>query len=87
MRLPVVLLACSAAGILGGGALIGVWALGVCLIFVSLCAGAWALFHDDGTAPAVQQEEELARPGAWLVDRPRRPVTLQQVFDRVRAAP
>jgi hypothetical protein len=49
MRLPVILLACSAAGILGGGALIGVWALGVCLIFVSLCAGAWALFHDDGT--------------------------------------
>lgn len=71
MRVPVILLACSAAGVLGGGALIGVWALGVCLIFVSLCAGAWALLHDDGTAPAAR-EEELARPGAWIIDRARR---------------
>lgn len=72
MRLSLVLLCCSVAGILGGGALIGLWALGVCLIFCSLCAGAWALFHDDGSE---------ARPQVRGV-----PVTLQQVFDRVRAS-
>src|SRR5258708_12299095 len=51
MRVSVVLLVCSVAGILGGGALIGTWALGVCLIFCSLCAGAWPLFHDDAPPP------------------------------------
>lgn len=72
MRLPVVLLCCSVAGILGGGALIGLWALGLCLIFCSLCAGGWALFHDDGIAqPAVHQV-----PG----------MTLKQVFERARAS-
>ena len=73
MRTSIVLLLCSLAGILGGGALIGTWALGVCLIFCSLCAGGWALFHDDGTAaqPAVHQ-----LPG----------MTLKQVFDRARAS-
>ncbi len=73
MRVSVVLLVCSVAGILGGGALIGTWALGVCLIFCSLCAGAWALFHDDGAAapPAAAQ-----LPG----------MTLKQVFDRARAS-
>ncbi len=72
MRLSVILLCCSAAGVLGGGALIGVWALGVCLIFCSLCLGVWALGRDDGMA-GQPQEEELIRPGAWLVDRVRRP--------------
>jgi hypothetical protein len=73
MRLPVVLLACSAAGILGGGALIGLWALGVCLIFVSLCAGAWALRYDDGSEAQPPQARQV-------------PLTLQQVFDRARAS-
>ena len=53
MRLSVILLACSAAGILGGGALTGMLGLGLCLIFVSLCAGGWALFHDDGIRPQI----------------------------------
>ena len=56
MRLSVVLLACSAAGVLGGGALIGTAALGGCLIFVSLAVAAWALARDDGqAAPQVHQ--------------------------------
>ena len=85
MRTSVALLLCSVAGVLGGGALIGLWALGVCLIFCSLCAGVWAMFHDDGTAPAVPQEE-LAQPGAWVIPGRRVPVTLRQVFDRARAS-
>lgn len=72
MRLSVILLLIALAGILGGGALIGVPALGGCLIFDSLCVGVWALFHDDGTAPAVQQV-----PGGN---------TLNQVLDKFRGA-
>lgn len=49
MRLSIVLLLCSLAGVLGGGALIGLPALGACLIFDSLCVGIWALNRDDGT--------------------------------------
>jgi hypothetical protein len=71
MRLSVVLLLVSLAGILGGGALIGVPALGGCLIFDSLCVGAWALLRDDD--PAV-------RPGVHEVP------TLSQVLERARAS-
>ncbi len=81
------LLLCAVAGVLGGGALIGTWALGVCLIFCSLCAGGWALFHDDGQGAqplGAQPQEEGIRPGAWLIDRA--PLTLRQVFDRARAS-
>jgi hypothetical protein len=55
MRLPVVLLIVSAAAFLGGGALIGIPALGACLIFESLCTATWALLRDDG-APAVTHD-------------------------------
>jgi hypothetical protein len=71
MRLPIILLVCSVAGILGGGALISVAALGGCLIFCSLAAGAWALLHDDGTG---------SRPGVHEVP------TLNQVLERARAS-
>ena len=72
MRLSVVLLLLSLAGVLGGAALIGLPALGGAVIFDSLCVGAWALFHDDGTE---------ARPSVHEV-----PATLQQVLDRARAS-
>ena len=72
MRLPIVLLCCSLAGVLGGGALIGVWALGVCLIFCSLATGVWALFHDDG---------EGAQPQVHGI-----PADVQKFMDRVRGA-
>lgn len=64
MRLSLFLLLVALAGVLGGGALIGVWALGVCLIFDSLCVGAWALLRDDGSerpAPAVHEVSSLAQ--------------------------
>lgn len=48
MRLSIVLLIIALAGVLGGGALIGLPALGACLIFDSLCVGIWALARDDG---------------------------------------
>ena len=71
MRLSVVLLLCALAGILGGGALIGVPALGACLIFDSLCVGAWALLRDDG---------DRARPSVHSVP------TLHDVLERARAS-
>ena len=71
MRWSIVLLIASLAGVLGGGALISIPALGACLIFDSLCAGAWALLRDDGK-PAPQVH--------------RVPATLQQVLDRARAS-
>ena len=72
MRQSLIVLCCAAAGVLGGGALIGLWALGVCLIFVSLCAGVWALSRDDGTG-AVPQVHHV-------------PTTLQAVLDRAARA-
>lgn len=60
MRLSIVLLLLALAGVLGGGALIGLPALGACLIFDSLCVGAWALLRDDGrAAPSVHQVPTL----------------------------
>jgi hypothetical protein len=71
MRLSVVLLLIALAGVLGGGALIGVPALGACLIFDSLAVGVWALVRDDGEAvPGVH----AAVP------------TLRQVLERARAS-
>lgn len=71
MRLSLIVLCCSLAGVLGGGALIGVWALGVCLIFCSLGAAGWALLRDDGAG---------ARPQVHEVP------TLSQVLERARAS-
>lgn len=68
--MSIVLLLAALAGILGGGALIGLPALGGCLIFDSLCVGAWALWRDDGVGP--QQSAH---------DVP----TLTQIFDRERS--
>ena len=57
MRLSVVMLIVALAGVLGGGALIGLPALGACLIFDSLCVGAYAWFRDDGiVAPLALQK-------------------------------
>ena len=69
MRLSVVLLLCALAGILGGGALIGLPALGACLIFDSLLVGAYGLLtHDWGVrapeVPSVRTLEEFLREKA-----------------------
>jgi hypothetical protein len=54
MRLSAVLLVCSLAGVLGGAALIGTWALGLAIIADSVAVGAWALLRDDGHAAEPQ---------------------------------
>jgi len=71
MRLSLVLLVLALAGVLGGGALIGLPALGGCLIFDSLAVGAWALLRDDGSreAPSVHEVP-----------------TLKQILDKARAS-
>lgn len=63
MRLSVVLLVAALAGVLGGGALIGIPALGACLIFDSLCVGVWALLRDDGaqSSPSVHEVPTVAQ--------------------------
>lgn len=48
MRLSVLLLLLSLAGIIGGAWLIGMWCVGCAVIFDSLCVGAFALLRDDG---------------------------------------
>jgi hypothetical protein len=72
VRLPLVLLCCSLAGIIGGAALISLPAVGGAVIFDCLCTAAWALWgYDDGKAS----------PSVHAVPR-----TLQDVFDRARNA-
>lgn len=71
MRMSVILLIIALAGVLGGGALIGLPALGACLIFDSLAVGAWALLRDDGRG---------ARPQVHQVP------TLHDVLERARAS-
>lgn len=71
MRLSVVLLLCSLAGVLGGAALIGLQALGVAVIFDSLAVGVYALLRDDG---------DRARPSVHEVP------TLAQYLERARGA-
>lgn len=71
MRLSIVLLVFALAGVLGGGALIGMAALGGCLIFDSLCVGLWALLRDDG---------DRAKPSVHEVP------TLAQILERARGA-
>ena len=72
MRLSVVLLLLSLAGILGGAALIGLKPLGGAVIFVSVCAGAWALARDDGRGRGQPDAAE--------------PQTLHAILERARRA-
>ena len=72
MRLPAFLLVASLLGVVAGAWLIGKAAVGGAVIFDSLCAGGWALFHDDGVP---------ARPQVHAVGP-----TLAQVLDRARAS-
>jgi hypothetical protein len=71
MRLSVVLLLLSLAGVLGGGALIGLPALGGCLIFDSLAAAVYALLREYG---------DRARPSVHEVP------TVASILERARGA-
>ena len=53
MRLSVVLLVVSLLGVVGGAWLIGTWAVGLAVIFDSLCVGVYALGRDDGRGEPV----------------------------------
>ncbi len=69
MKLSAILLVLASVGMLLGGALIGRWALGVCVIADSLAVGVFALRWDDGSAaPAVH---EATTVGA-ILERARR---------------
>lgn len=71
MRLSACLLLCSLAGILGGAALIGRWALGAAIVADSVAVGVWALCRDDGRgrpAPQVHEVPTLAN----VLERARR---------------
>lgn len=70
MRQSVIMLLTSLAGILGGAALIGMWALGLALIFDSLCVGVFAL----------QREYADSAPRGHQVP------TLRDVLEKARAA-
>ena len=71
MRLSVVLLLLSLAGVLGGAALCGTVALGLAIVADSVAVGVYALLRDDGRrlVPSVHEVP-----------------TLQQVLDRARAS-
>ena len=63
MRLSIVLLLLSLAGILGGAALIAPWALGLAIVADSVAVGVYALLRDDGrrAAPSVHEVPTLAQ--------------------------
>lgn len=62
MRQSVVLLLCSLAGIMGGAALIGLWALGLAIVADSVAVGVYALLREDSgrAAPSVHEVPTLA---------------------------
>jgi hypothetical protein len=74
MRTPVVLLLLALAGLLGGGALIGMWCLGVCLIFAALVAGAFGFLLYDWPE---------RKPGVHVVPAAQ---SVADVLERARAA-
>lgn len=81
MRLSVALLLLALAGVLGGGALIGGVALGCCVIFDSLCVGAWALLRDDGRPGPAGVPSPRAEPDAHWV-----PADVRAFMDLARDA-
>jgi hypothetical protein len=72
MRLSIVLLFVSLAGVLGGAALIGEWALGLAVIADSVAVGVYALLRDD---------DGRGEPGVHEV-----PPTLENILERARRA-
>ena len=80
MRSSLVLLGCL-AGVLGGAALIGVWAIGAAIIFDSVAVAWWAIFvYDDGVP--LPQPGSVPQPVAWTVGG-----SVTSILDRARAAP
>lgn len=65
MRLSAFLLTLSVVGVLGGAALIGVWAVGVVVVAMSAGLGAFAILRDvpdrPGTADLAASRERVRR--------------------------
>ena len=63
VRLSVILLLLSLAGVLGGAALIATWALGLAVIADSVAVGVYALLREsgDGAVPSAHQVPTLAQ--------------------------
>jgi hypothetical protein len=63
VRLSVLLLLVSLAGVLAGGWLIGRWALGVAVIADSVAVGVYGLLRETGgrPAPSVHEVPSLAQ--------------------------
>jgi len=61
--LSIALLLVSLAGITGGTALVGTWALGLAVIADSVAVGVYALLRDDGgrVAPSAHEVPTLAQ--------------------------
>jgi hypothetical protein len=59
VRVSAALLVVSLAGVLGGAALIGTWALGAAVIADSVAVGVYALLRDDGGRRAAPQVHEV----------------------------
>jgi hypothetical protein len=57
VRLSIVLLLLSLAGIVGGAALIAPWAVGVAVIADSVAVGAWALLREPESRPSPSVHE------------------------------
>jgi hypothetical protein len=72
MRLSVLLLVCSLAGVLGGAALIGTWALGLAIIADSVAVGVLAWNRDDGTGQQQPQAHEVPAAVEAVLARARR---------------
>jgi hypothetical protein len=72
MRQSVFLLLLSLAGVLGGGWLIGRWALGLAIVADSVAVGVYALLRDDGRGRGEPSVHEVP--------------TLAQVLERARAS-
>ena len=72
MRSSAAMLIGALLGVLGGAALIGVWALGLAIIADSVAVGVYALLHDDGVP---------AQPAVRAVQG-----TVASVLERARAA-
>jgi hypothetical protein len=79
MRTSVLLLLCSLAGVLAGGAVIGRWALGLAIIADSVAVGAFALRRDDGVPEAPPLQD--LQPNAWAMAG-----SVSSVLERYKAA-
>ena len=73
MRLSVVLLVASLAGMVGGALLIGRWAVGLAIIADSVAVAWWAWNRDDGQEPAQLRPVRGVPTHAQILERARAP--------------